>query len=41
MIQTMTDDIANFLTELGRQEVAEKTRRAYCTADDHALTKQS
>ena len=29
MTQTMTDDIADFLTELGRQEVAAKTIRAY------------
>ena len=29
MTQTMTDDIADFLTELARQEVAEKTIRAY------------
>ncbi len=29
MTQTMTDDIADFLTELARQEVAEKTVRAY------------
>ena len=31
MPQTMTDDIADFLTELARQEVAEKTIRAYCS----------
>ena len=29
MTQTMTDDIADFLTELTRQEVAEKIIRAY------------
>ena len=29
MTQTVTDDITDFVTELGRQEVAEKTIRAY------------
>src|SRR5215204_2096390 len=29
MTQTVTDDVTDFLTELSRQEVAEKTRRAY------------
>ena len=31
MTQTVTDDTTDFLTELGRQEVAEKTIRAYCS----------